>query len=160
MLTKQLFQPFFLFSPSLLFLQSFIASPACLCLVSLLLFLFHYTSTFYFSPQFNILHLPISPTLFLIYFVYCSTTLFRSPFICISSVCLSVPSILKDIDVVSVCFRKLEIHSENVNLQKEQRGRAELFIPRYHELVPKQEEKKASVCLCWRVCVSMCCSTC
>uniref|UniRef100_A0A8C2WCZ5 Sperm tail PG-rich repeat containing 2 n=1 Tax=Cyclopterus lumpus TaxID=8103 RepID=A0A8C2WCZ5_CYCLU len=31
---------------------------------------------------------------------------------------------------------------ENVNLQKEQRGRAELFIPRYHELVPKQEEKK------------------
>ncbi|XP_034397600.1 LOW QUALITY PROTEIN: sperm-tail PG-rich repeat-containing protein 2 [Cyclopterus lumpus] len=37
---------------------------------------------------------------------------------------------------------KLEIHSENVNLQKEQRGRAELFIPRYHELVPKQEEKK------------------
>ncbi|TNN63204.1 Sperm-tail PG-rich repeat-containing protein 2 [Liparis tanakae] len=43
---------------------------------------------------------------------------------------------------------KLEIHSENVNLQKEQRGRAELFIPRYHELVPKQEEKKAtSLCV-------------
>ncbi|KAM9858623.1 sperm-tail PG-rich repeat-containing protein 2 [Aulostomus maculatus] len=35
-----------------------------------------------------------------------------------------------------------ETHYENVNLQKEQRGRAELIIPRYHELVPKQEEKK------------------
>ncbi|XP_040898666.1 sperm-tail PG-rich repeat-containing protein 2 [Toxotes jaculatrix] len=31
---------------------------------------------------------------------------------------------------------------ENTNLQKEQKGRAELTIPRYHELVPKQEEKK------------------
>ncbi|XP_062273843.1 sperm-tail PG-rich repeat-containing protein 2 [Scomber scombrus] len=31
----------------------------------------------------------------------------------------------------------------NVNLQKEQKGRAELIVPRYHELVPKQEEKKA-----------------
>ncbi|XP_042344922.1 LOW QUALITY PROTEIN: sperm-tail PG-rich repeat-containing protein 2 [Plectropomus leopardus] len=37
---------------------------------------------------------------------------------------------------------KQEIHYENVNLQKEQKGRAELIIPRYHELVPKQEEKK------------------
>ncbi|KAM6944674.1 LOW QUALITY PROTEIN: sperm-tail PG-rich repeat-containing protein 2 [Lycodopsis pacificus] len=38
---------------------------------------------------------------------------------------------------------KLEMHCENVNLQKEQKGsRAELIIPRYHELVPKQEEKK------------------
>ncbi|XP_033476361.2 sperm-tail PG-rich repeat-containing protein 2 [Epinephelus lanceolatus] len=36
----------------------------------------------------------------------------------------------------------LEIQYENVNLQKEQKGRAELIIPRYHELVPKQEEKK------------------
>nr|XP_046243507.1 sperm-tail PG-rich repeat-containing protein 2 isoform X2 [Scatophagus argus] len=36
----------------------------------------------------------------------------------------------------------LETHYENVNLQKEQKGRAELIIPRYHELVPKQEEKK------------------
>ncbi|XP_074493926.1 sperm-tail PG-rich repeat-containing protein 2 [Sebastes fasciatus] len=36
----------------------------------------------------------------------------------------------------------VEMHYENVNLQKEQRGRAELIIPRYHELVPKQEEKK------------------
>ncbi|KAM7392077.1 hypothetical protein PAMP_022713 [Pampus punctatissimus] len=35
-------------------------------------------------------------------------------------------------------------HYENVNLQKEQKGRAELIIPRYHELIPKQEEKKAS----------------
>ncbi|XP_071378076.1 sperm-tail PG-rich repeat-containing protein 2, partial [Centroberyx affinis] len=33
-------------------------------------------------------------------------------------------------------------HYENVNLRKEQRGRAELIIPRYHELVPKQEEKR------------------
>ncbi|XP_040011518.1 sperm-tail PG-rich repeat-containing protein 2 isoform X2 [Xiphias gladius] len=33
-------------------------------------------------------------------------------------------------------------HYENINLQKEQKGRAELTIPRYHELVPKQEEKK------------------
>ncbi|CAJ1068443.1 sperm-tail PG-rich repeat-containing protein 2 isoform X1 [Xyrichtys novacula] len=30
----------------------------------------------------------------------------------------------------------------NMNLEKEQRGRAELIIPRYHELVPRQEEKK------------------
>ncbi|XP_075903320.1 sperm-tail PG-rich repeat-containing protein 2 isoform X2 [Nelusetta ayraudi] len=36
----------------------------------------------------------------------------------------------------------LETHYENVNLQKEQRGRAELFIPRYHELLAKQEEKR------------------
>ncbi|XP_055368110.1 sperm-tail PG-rich repeat-containing protein 2 isoform X2 [Betta splendens] len=35
-----------------------------------------------------------------------------------------------------------ETHYENVNLQKEQKGRTELVIPRYHELVPKQEEKK------------------
>ncbi|TKS78626.1 Sperm-tail PG-rich repeat-containing protein 2 [Collichthys lucidus] len=38
----------------------------------------------------------------------------------------------------------LETHYKNVNLQKEQKGRAELIIPRYHELVPRQEEKKAS----------------
>ncbi|TMS03641.1 Sperm-tail PG-rich repeat-containing protein 2, partial [Larimichthys crocea] len=36
----------------------------------------------------------------------------------------------------------LETHYKNVNLQKEQKGRAELIIPRYHELVPRQEEKK------------------
>eukprot|EP00064_Thunnus_orientalis_P010984 superscaffoldBa00001541_g11014 len=48
-----------------------------------------------------------------------------------------------------------ETHYVNVNLQKEQNGRAELIIPRYHELVPKQEEKKASMCLCLRVFVSM-----
>ncbi|XP_034452330.1 sperm-tail PG-rich repeat-containing protein 2 [Hippoglossus hippoglossus] len=35
-----------------------------------------------------------------------------------------------------------ETQYENMNLQKEQKGRAELNIPRYHELVPKQEEKK------------------
>ncbi|KAF3695740.1 Sperm-tail PG-rich repeat-containing protein 2 [Channa argus] len=35
-----------------------------------------------------------------------------------------------------------QTHYENVNLQKEQKGRTELIIPRYHELVPKQEEKK------------------
>ncbi|KAF7645908.1 hypothetical protein LDENG_00196250 [Lucifuga dentata] len=33
---------------------------------------------------------------------------------------------------------------ENLNLQKEQKVKAELIVPRYHELVPKQEEKKAS----------------
>ncbi|XP_075996130.1 sperm-tail PG-rich repeat-containing protein 2, partial [Genypterus blacodes] len=31
---------------------------------------------------------------------------------------------------------------ENVNLLKEQRSRTELIIPRYHELLPMQEEKK------------------
>ncbi|XP_059405451.1 sperm-tail PG-rich repeat-containing protein 2 isoform X2 [Carassius carassius] len=31
---------------------------------------------------------------------------------------------------------------ENVNLRRDQRGRAELVIPRYHELVALQEEKK------------------
>nr|XP_019956531.1 PREDICTED: sperm-tail PG-rich repeat-containing protein 2 [Paralichthys olivaceus] len=35
-----------------------------------------------------------------------------------------------------------ETQYENMNLQKEQKSRAELNIPRYHELVPKQEEKK------------------
>uniref|UniRef100_A0A3Q0R4X3 Sperm tail PG-rich repeat containing 2 n=1 Tax=Amphilophus citrinellus TaxID=61819 RepID=A0A3Q0R4X3_AMPCI len=35
-----------------------------------------------------------------------------------------------------------ETQYENVNLQEEQRRRAELVIPRYHELVPMQEEKK------------------
>lgn len=58
-------------------------------------------------------------------------------------------SILKDIVAVSVCLRNLETHYENVNLQKDQKSRAELIIPRYHELVPKQEEKKASTaCVC------------
>ncbi|XP_029916142.1 sperm-tail PG-rich repeat-containing protein 2 [Myripristis murdjan] len=33
-------------------------------------------------------------------------------------------------------------HYENVNLCKEQRGKAELLVPRYHELMTKQEEKK------------------
>lgn len=36
----------------------------------------------------------------------------------------------------------LETQYENVNLKKEQRGRAELIIPRYHELLPRQEQKK------------------
>ncbi|XP_071339187.1 sperm-tail PG-rich repeat-containing protein 2 [Trachinotus anak] len=35
-----------------------------------------------------------------------------------------------------------ETYYENINLKKEQKGRTELIIPRYHELVPKQEEKK------------------
>ncbi|XP_029999651.1 sperm-tail PG-rich repeat-containing protein 2 [Sphaeramia orbicularis] len=35
-----------------------------------------------------------------------------------------------------------ETHYVNVNLQKEQKGKAELIIPRYHELVSMQEEKK------------------
>ncbi|XP_061789371.1 sperm-tail PG-rich repeat-containing protein 2 [Nerophis lumbriciformis] len=37
-----------------------------------------------------------------------------------------------------------QTHYENINLRKEQRGtRAQLVVPRYHELVSKQEEKKA-----------------
>ncbi|XP_068616924.1 sperm-tail PG-rich repeat-containing protein 2 [Brachionichthys hirsutus] len=36
----------------------------------------------------------------------------------------------------------LETQYENVNVQHERRGRAELVIPRYHELLPKQEQKK------------------
>ncbi|KAM3610748.1 uncharacterized protein V6R79_008395 [Siganus canaliculatus] len=35
-----------------------------------------------------------------------------------------------------------ETHYENVNLQKEHKGRAELVLHRYHELLPIQEEKK------------------
>ncbi|XP_026176671.1 sperm-tail PG-rich repeat-containing protein 2 isoform X2 [Mastacembelus armatus] len=35
-----------------------------------------------------------------------------------------------------------ETHYENVNLQKEQKEKAKLIIPRYHELVPRIEEKK------------------
>uniref|UniRef100_A0A673CJ16 Sperm tail PG-rich repeat containing 2 n=1 Tax=Sphaeramia orbicularis TaxID=375764 RepID=A0A673CJ16_9TELE len=38
-----------------------------------------------------------------------------------------------------------ETHYVNVNLQKEQKGKAELIIPRYHELVSMQEEKKVSM---------------
>ena len=45
-------------------------------------------------------------------------------------------------------LRVPETQYENMNLQKEQKGRAELNIPRYHELVPKQEEKKVRVSLC------------
>uniref|UniRef100_A0AAY4CIN2 Sperm-tail PG-rich repeat-containing protein 2 n=1 Tax=Denticeps clupeoides TaxID=299321 RepID=A0AAY4CIN2_9TELE len=33
-------------------------------------------------------------------------------------------------------------HYENVNMKREERGRAELFIPRYNEIVILQEEKK------------------
>uniref|UniRef100_A0A3P8W881 Sperm tail PG-rich repeat containing 2 n=1 Tax=Cynoglossus semilaevis TaxID=244447 RepID=A0A3P8W881_CYNSE len=35
-----------------------------------------------------------------------------------------------------------ETHYENISLQKEQKTKAKLNIPRYHELVTKQEEKK------------------
>lgn len=68
-------------------------------------------------------------------------------FLCvfISSVCLSVSFVLKDI--ASFCCRALETQYKNVNVQKEQKGRAELVIPRYHELVPRQEDKKVSVCV-------------
>ncbi|KAK7172586.1 hypothetical protein R3I93_002640 [Phoxinus phoxinus] len=34
------------------------------------------------------------------------------------------------------------VHYENVNLTREQKGRSELVVPRYHELVTLQEEKK------------------
>nr|XP_057927095.1 sperm-tail PG-rich repeat-containing protein 2 isoform X4 [Doryrhamphus excisus] len=36
-----------------------------------------------------------------------------------------------------------ETHYENVNMRKERRGGAQLVIPRYHDLLPIQEEKKA-----------------
>ncbi|KAM8866586.1 sperm-tail PG-rich repeat-containing protein 2 isoform 2-T3 [Synchiropus picturatus] len=36
----------------------------------------------------------------------------------------------------------LEAQYESTTLQRKQRSRAELFIPRYHELLPKEEEKK------------------
>ncbi|XP_049619707.1 sperm-tail PG-rich repeat-containing protein 2 isoform X2 [Syngnathus scovelli] len=35
-----------------------------------------------------------------------------------------------------------ETHYENVNMRKEQRVKAELVIPRYHQLLPQQENKK------------------
>ncbi|XP_024909531.1 sperm-tail PG-rich repeat-containing protein 2 [Cynoglossus semilaevis] len=38
-----------------------------------------------------------------------------------------------------------ETHYENISLQKEQKTKAKLNIPRYHELVTKQEEKKTSL---------------
>lgn len=50
---------------------------------------------------------------------------------------------------VCVCYslplRVQETCYENINLKKEQKGKAELIIPRYHEMVPKQEIKKVSV---------------
>ncbi|XP_053725890.1 sperm-tail PG-rich repeat-containing protein 2 isoform X1 [Synchiropus splendidus] len=36
----------------------------------------------------------------------------------------------------------LEAQYEKTTLQRKQKSRAELFIPRYHELLPKEEEKK------------------
>ncbi|KAJ4942047.1 hypothetical protein JOQ06_011917 [Pogonophryne albipinna] len=38
--------------------------------------------------------------------------------------------------------RETSTCNENVNLQKEKKVRAEHYIPRYHELLPKLEEKK------------------
>lgn len=62
--------------------------------------------------------------------------------ICIYHTCLPMFSILKDIVIASFSCRVPETQYENVNLQKDQRGRVELATPRYHELVPMQAEKK------------------
>lgn len=43
-------------------------------------------------------------------------------------------------------------HYENINLQKDQKGQHELLIPHYHELVPKEAEKKVRIDYC--VCVA------
>lgn len=91
--------------------------------------------------------------------MFYTTLLSYSFFKFYSAVCFSVFSVVKDIVtivIVSFCHRVPETHYENVNLQKEQKGRTELIIPRYHELVPKQEEKKVNMCLCWWVSVYCC----
>lgn len=62
--------------------------------------------------------------------------------LCIYYTCLPMFSILKDIVIASFSCRVPETQYENVNLQKDQRGRVELAIPRYHELVSMQAEKK------------------
>lgn len=53
--------------------------------------------------------------------------------------------------VLCLSLRVKETHYENISLQKEQKTKAKLNIPRYHELVTKQEEKKASLCLFFAV---------
>lgn len=50
-------------------------------------------------------------------------------------------------------LRNLKTHYQNVNLQRDWKGRYELLIPRYHELVPKQAEKEVSIEYC--VCVGV-----
>lgn len=45
---------------------------------------------------------------------------------------------------ICVCFRDHTALYENVNLRREQRGRPELILPRYHELIAQQEEKKVN----------------
>lgn len=54
----------------------------------------------------------------------------------------SSPLLPTDIVIASFSCRVPETQYENVNLQKDQRGRVELAIPRYHELVSMQAEKK------------------
>lgn len=53
---------------------------------------------------------------------------------------------------ISVSLRNLKTHYEKINLQKDQKGQHELLIPHYHELVPKEAEKKVSIDYC--VCVA------
>lgn len=120
---------------------------------------FHYT----------LLSVPIPPTLvFPFWYVLKHFSCFLCVFLCLSlslSVSLSLFLAFQCVSLclllsktlslsLSVCL-SLETHYENVNLQKEQKGRAELIIPRYHELVPKQEEKKVSFFLCWWIFVFM-----
>lgn len=67
-----------------------------------------------------------------------------------------IPDIIPDLlfclyVTISVFLRNLKTH-ENINLQKDQKGQHELLIPHYHELVPKEAEKKVSIDYC--VCVA------
>lgn len=140
------------FTPTSLVLSNSLSSSTPICLGFVYLFLFTFPFTHLSSNLSQYIVSSHSSFSCLLFFVCFETTLLSFLFF-ISSVCLCVSFIL--IVIVSVRLRVPETHYENVNLQKEQKGRAELIIPRYHELVPKQEEKKASMCLCLRVFVSM-----
>lgn len=114
------------------------------------------TEQFSFSSSFLlplVLYIHLPPIYYIVY--PHSSFSFLFSFLALLLVCLCF--VLKDLVIFSACLRNLETHYKNVNLQKEQKGRAELIIPRYHELVPRQEEKKASVCFFWWVFVSMWC---
>lgn len=118
----------------LLFLQWFTSSPICLGLVYIYLHTIPILLHVPFLPSFNILHLPISPAsplsppLFSLFYVF---------------VCAFYSQTHRPVSEKQKCAVRAW------KLQKEQKGRAELSVPRHRQLVPKQEEKTASVCLCW-----------
>lgn len=120
----------------LLWIITFHSSPLLPTFFALLFsFYLFFHSTFVFATQ-SVYFFPNSH-------FFCSILYaFEHLPLCIYYTCLPMFSILKDIVIASFSCRVPETQYENVNLQKDQRGRVELAIPRYHELVSMQAEKK------------------